>query len=202
MKIFKMLFALVALFVSAQAALAVTVGEFTVSGTSAVACTMDVKLCPDGVTYVGRTGPSCAFALCPNEVPPAGTCVDLRYNLEVGSTDSTTNGEVTKLQTFLYPNYLAVAPTGRFYGMTQKAVMKFQREYGITPVRGYVGAVTRAKIKELTCGGTSQTLAINSITPSYAKVGETVALTGPGLNSGGDFILFDGHRIEKDDSKA
>ena len=26
-----------------------------------IACTMDAKLCPDGVTYVGRSGPKCEF---------------------------------------------------------------------------------------------------------------------------------------------
>jgi hypothetical protein len=30
-----------------------------------VACTQETKLCPDGVTYVGRTGPICEFAVCP-----------------------------------------------------------------------------------------------------------------------------------------
>lgn len=32
-----------------------------------VACTMDVKSCPDG-SYVGRTAPSCAFAPCPDPI--------------------------------------------------------------------------------------------------------------------------------------
>ncbi|MFZ2152219.1 MAG: IPT/TIG domain-containing protein, partial [Minisyncoccia bacterium] len=199
MKILKTLFALVFVLVSSQAALAVTTGELTVSSTSQIACTMDVKLCPDGVTYVGRTAPSCAFAQCPT-VPVV--CIDLKYDLKVGSTDSTTNGEVTKLQSFLYPQYLRVEATGRLLGLTRAASVEFQKQYGISPAFGYVGAITRAKIKELTCGGTSQTLAINSITPSYAKVGETVVLNGPGLNSGGDFILFDGYRIETDGSKA
>ncbi len=27
-------------------------------------CTMEVRLCPDGKTYVGRTGPNCEFAKC------------------------------------------------------------------------------------------------------------------------------------------
>ncbi|MFH1159278.1 MAG: hypothetical protein V1721_10445 [Pseudomonadota bacterium] len=31
-----------------------------------VACTMDVKSCPDG-SYVSRTGPQCEFAPCPGE---------------------------------------------------------------------------------------------------------------------------------------
>lgn len=32
-----------------------------------VACTMEAKICPDG-TAVGRQGPNCEFALCPNEI--------------------------------------------------------------------------------------------------------------------------------------
>lgn len=31
------------------------------------ACTMEAKLCPDG-SYVGRSGPSCAFAECPGNL--------------------------------------------------------------------------------------------------------------------------------------
>jgi hypothetical protein len=32
-----------------------------------VACTMEAKLCPNGVTHVGRTGPNCEFEKCPDE---------------------------------------------------------------------------------------------------------------------------------------
>src|SRR3989338_2837185 len=32
-------------------------------------CTMEAKLCPDGKTYVGRTGPRCEFAACPPSNP-------------------------------------------------------------------------------------------------------------------------------------
>ncbi|MBU0655836.1 MAG: hypothetical protein KJ914_12020 [Gammaproteobacteria bacterium] len=28
-------------------------------------CTMDAQMCPDGVTFVGRSGPNCEFAACP-----------------------------------------------------------------------------------------------------------------------------------------
>lgn len=38
----------------------------TSSGESAVACTADAKLCPNGST-VGRTGPDCTFTACPSE---------------------------------------------------------------------------------------------------------------------------------------
>lgn len=206
MKIYKTLFALVALLASVQAAAAITIGGYEISSqatvsTNAVACTMDAMLCPDGVTYVGRTGPSCAFAACPSgisPIPPVSTCVDLQYNLDVGSVDANTNGEVTKLQNFLYPKYLGVPATGAFYGMTKKAVMKFQGEYGISPAVGFVGTITRAKIKQITCGGISENFGIKAITPSYAKVGDTVTLSGPGLNSGNEYVLFDGFRVETD----
>ncbi|MFA5134527.1 MAG: hypothetical protein WC505_01930 [Patescibacteria group bacterium] len=36
----------------------------TPANTNAVACTMEAKLCPDG-SAVGRTGPNCEFAACP-----------------------------------------------------------------------------------------------------------------------------------------
>lgn len=36
-----------------------------VSDGGMVACTMEAKMCPDGVTYVGRQGPNCEFAKCP-----------------------------------------------------------------------------------------------------------------------------------------
>jgi putative hemolysin len=29
------------------------------------ACTEEAMLCPDGISYVGRTGPNCEFAACP-----------------------------------------------------------------------------------------------------------------------------------------
>ncbi len=28
-------------------------------------CPMDAKMCPDGKTFVGRSGPNCAFVSCP-----------------------------------------------------------------------------------------------------------------------------------------
>lgn len=42
------------------------------SNGGAIACTEEAKLCPDGVTYVGRTGPKCEFAACPS-LPATGT---------------------------------------------------------------------------------------------------------------------------------
>ncbi|MCY1060414.1 hypothetical protein [Nannocystis sp. SCPEA4] len=36
------------------------------------ACTKEAKVCPDG-SIVGRTGPSCEFAPCPETAPAAET---------------------------------------------------------------------------------------------------------------------------------
>lgn len=44
----------------------------TPSGSGQVACTQEAKLCPDG-TAVGRSGPDCAFAPCPNTVSATST---------------------------------------------------------------------------------------------------------------------------------
>jgi hypothetical protein len=70
-KMQKMLLALIALI-----ALGVT-GYFLYAqqpvgpDTEGVACTMEAKLCPDGVTYVGRQGPKCEFAACPTPTTPS-----------------------------------------------------------------------------------------------------------------------------------
>lgn len=38
-----------------------------------VACTMEAKMCPDG-SFVGRTGPNCEFAPCPDVPEPGVVC--------------------------------------------------------------------------------------------------------------------------------
>jgi len=48
-----------------------------------VACTMEAKICPDG-SSVGRIGPNCEFALCPEADKHADwqTCKDVQSGLE------------------------------------------------------------------------------------------------------------------------
>ncbi len=70
---------------------------------------------------------------------------DLKYGM-VGEP------EVVKLQECL--SYLKFFPsgvefTGNFYGITLKAVKDFQEAHGITPVSGFVGPITRAKLNDL-----------------------------------------------------
>ena len=100
-------------------------------------------------------------------------CTTLNYSLKLGSRDFNTNGDVSKLQTFLsQANYLDSDPTGYFGRSTKKAVQDFQRANSISPT-GSVGAYTRAKIKEVSCGGVT-TLPPNPSTASsitYFKIG-------------------------------
>lgn len=57
-------------------------------GPRGVACTQEAMLCPDGTTYVGRSGPNCEFAPCP-AVDSAVTDLDLLYGRPVspGTSD-------------------------------------------------------------------------------------------------------------------
>ncbi len=50
-----------------------------------VACTMEAKICPDG-SSVGRVGPSCEFAACPEVVTKAETLNADVYPLQSGIT--------------------------------------------------------------------------------------------------------------------
>lgn len=80
-----------------------------------------------------------------------GSCVDLQNNLRYRSRDANTNNEVSSFQDFLQTNnYLSLEPTGFFGIMTLKAAKDFQKAVGISPT-GFIGQLTRAKIKAMTC---------------------------------------------------
>lgn len=60
------------------------------------------------------------------------------------------DSEVTKLQEFLTNQKLySGSITGNFFSLTLEAVKKFQQNYGITPMAGYFGPITRAKANEI-----------------------------------------------------
>jgi hypothetical protein len=82
------------------------------------------------------------------------TCLELKStNLRYRSTDATTGGEVSDLQDFLVAtSFLKTQVTG-FFGLgTFNAVKMFQKSSGLNPT-GYVGTLTKAKIKEQSCNG-------------------------------------------------
>jgi len=79
------------------------------------------------------------------------SCLSLRNDLRYRSRDAETGGEVSLLQDFLQSKkYLNSEPTGFFGLMTFSAVQQFQSANGISGT-GYVGPLTRAKIKAFTC---------------------------------------------------
>ena len=71
--------------------------------------------------------------------------------MKLGSRDSWTNGEVTKLQgVLILQGYLNSEATGYFGYLTLKAVRAFQTVNGFDST-GFVGPLSRAKINAMTC---------------------------------------------------
>lgn len=106
----------------------------------------------------------------PTPSPNPSACIDLSYDLSLGSRDIITNGDVTRLQQFL-----GVKATGYFGSITKKAVQKWQSAYGIasygsSDTWGDVGSATRAAMacsKELDF---KSTLGITSSLPAQGSV--------------------------------
>jgi peptidoglycan hydrolase-like protein with peptidoglycan-binding domain len=90
----------------------------------------------------------------------------LSYNLTYKkSKDANTNGEVSDLQYFLQDQGLLTAePNGIFGPSTLRAVKYFQKKNGFI-TSGYVGPMTRAKIKEISCNGGDGSISIAPSVP-------------------------------------
>lgn len=111
------------------------------------------------------------------------TCVSLNYNMNYGARDYFTNGEVSRLQTYLNSSgYLSVGATGYFGPMTLRAVQSFQAANGLYSA-GYVGPLTRAKINVLSCGVQTSAPVIYSVSPTSGTVGSQVTINGSGFTS-------------------
>jgi len=84
--------------------------------------------------------------------PNASTsCASITHNLAYRSKDVSTDGDVSTLQDFLQTKkFLKSEPTGYFGLLTQSAVRKFQSANNILST-GYVGPITREKIKNQIC---------------------------------------------------
>ena len=114
------------------------------------------------------------------------SCVTLTYSMGYGSRDFFTNGDVSRLQTFLNERgYLSVGATG-FYGrLTAAAVANFQGDNGIIRI-GLIGPFTRARILAVSCGATPPPPSTNVPTEAYLSpksgaVGDIVTIHGSGF---------------------
>lgn len=122
-----------------------------------------------------------SFVLAPNfvkaqtEGSSTSECIDLQNNLKFGDRDVNKKGEVTILQNYLKSQgYLTIAPSGYFGTSTLKAVLNFQKANNIKPALGFVGSLTKSKIKDLSCIEDSNTNCFNGI----QDFGETGIDTG------------------------
>lgn len=103
---------------------------------------LDVALAQDaGTSVLAKSSPT-AVASVPKK------------NLELGAVSE----EVRALQKFLNANGFLVATTGagspgketiRFGAATQQALIRFQKQNKIAPAKGYLGPLTRAKMRSL-----------------------------------------------------
>ncbi len=111
-----------------------------------------------------------SFVLAPNLAKAqtgsgsTSECIDLQNNLKFGDRDINKKGEVTILQKYLKSQgYLSVNPSGYFGTSTLKAVLNFQKANNIKPALGFVGSLTKEKIKDLSCAETSNENCFNGI---------------------------------------
>ena len=90
-------------------------------GNAPIACTMEAKICPDG-SSVGRSGPNCEFAQCPDQVADWKTYKNNEYGFELTLPDSWKNYSVVK-ETWKGWSVFEVEDVGQTYSGT-KVVIK------------------------------------------------------------------------------
>jgi peptidoglycan hydrolase-like protein with peptidoglycan-binding domain len=113
------------------------------------------------------------------DVDPQGdsSCVSIVNNLRYRTTDAKTDGEVSVLQDFLQTNgYLQSNPVGFFGLMTTAAVKKFQKANSISPT-GYVGPITREKIKIQSCSNQTSVNTGDTTGQGQSTAGVTTSTT-------------------------
>ena len=101
-----------------------TAGYFAYKQYSApkpVACTQEAKLCPDG-SSVGRTGPNCEFAQCPDQTASWKTYTNEKYGFEFKLPDSFTGSAINdepylfSFRTEGWPYLTLLVTTAKRYG--------------------------------------------------------------------------------------
>lgn len=133
--------------------------------------------------FVAGTGVF-AQATIDGQTAGSSSCRSFAHSLYYGSRDRGTDGEVTKLQDFLFARgYMQVAATGFFGPITLHAVEKFQAAEGV-PATGFAGPLTRAAIARVTCTTNpppQTSVKVYSVSPLVASVGTTISITGFGF---------------------
>jgi peptidoglycan hydrolase-like protein with peptidoglycan-binding domain len=120
-------------------------------------------------------------------------CINLTTNLRQGSNDAATGNQVTSLQTFLvskgYFNAVNLG-SGHFGPLTYKATISYQGSVQL-PTTGFVGPLTRAAIKNSTCGTTPPTSSVSlyRLSPTIAAVGDTISITGFGMTQNNTVLM-------------
>ncbi len=119
-----------------------------------------------------------------------GTSVSTGYTFNTNLTVGSRSTDVMNLQKVLNMSAdTMVASTGpgstgmetTYFGpATKAAVMKFQTKYGISPVAGYVGALTRAKLNQMsaTTGGTTTGTGTGTGTGTTTGAGTLTVMAG------------------------
>ncbi|MES2409275.1 MAG: IPT/TIG domain-containing protein [Patescibacteria group bacterium] len=135
---------------------------------------------------------STAFVTQAESVAPTSSCIQLSNDLHLGLSDVRTDGEVTKLQSYLSTTgYFHVVTTGYFGVVTMDAVRNFQRDHGIITT-GFVGPLTRAEIGRISCGTVTNNLQIYSLSPQSGVVGTEVLITGSDFTTDNTILFGNG----------
>lgn len=141
------------------------------------------------------SGQPAAVIVAQNTIASSGStsstlsCPNLTRTLGFGSRDSTSRGEVSKLQQFLASYYgvpTADLVTGVFGRTTESYVKRFQREKGITAT-GIVGLLTRSAIAKACVvapppPSSAPACSISAAKPSYT-LGETITFNWTSTNA-------------------
>lgn len=111
---------------------------------------------------------------------PSARCLDLNNALVIGSTDQTTNGEVSRLQRFLLAAgvYPEAQITGYYGDLTAQAVVRWQKAHGmdfVTAISG-VGPMTRGKMK---CG--------SMVSSPVQKISWNIEKANPNITDGSTY---------------
>lgn len=155
----------------------VATGNMFVSPSVSTVYTITCGNASDHVTVniSGSTAPSVPSVPSTPSTPSApiapadASCTMLTNDIQYGDgtfvSSAGMKADILSLQHFLIAKgYLSSdSATGYFGSATLKAVITFQNAYGITPAQGFVGAITRAKIMSVSCGGNTDP--VNHITP-------------------------------------